>query len=379
MAAQSSDSEPAPEPGPTPGRATPDKVKPGKAAPREPAPGKPAPGKATPREAAPDEAPHGYHWDRIPGHALWSGSLWSGHNAELAKVAAIDLAVLAGHLLLYPTGILPERIPTPPRPAEEEQDGPSGPDGGPDNRSSGSTGRPAGVSGSRRGSGAAPDARRTAPALLPTEGRAHPPVLLLHGFVDNRSAFALLRRSLLRHGWTRVQALNYSPLTGDIRTAAAMLGPHIERVCAESGHSRVDIVGHSLGGLVARYYVQCLGGDARVRTLVTMGTPHSGTRAVPALAPHPLARQMRPGSSVLEELAEPAPGCRTRFVAFWSDLDEFMIPAESARLEHADLSTANIKVRGIGHLALPLHTSVAAEIRQALSGPGPLRDAIDAA
>jgi pimeloyl-ACP methyl ester carboxylesterase len=197
--------------------------------------------------------------------------------------------------------------------------------------------------------------------------------------VDNRSAFTLLRRSLRRHGWTRIEALNYSPLTGDIRNAAAMLGPHIERVCAQTGHSQVDIVAHSLGGLVARYYVQRLGGDARVRTLVTMGTPHAGTRAVPALAPHPLARQMRPGSEVLAELAEPARGCRTRFVAFWSDLDQLMIPVESARLEHPDLWVRNVKVSGIGHLSLPVHGSVAAEVRQALAGPGRLPDSVDAA
>jgi pimeloyl-ACP methyl ester carboxylesterase len=276
------------------------------------------------------------------------GNRWS-HGADLARVTAIDLAVLAGHLLLYPAGFLPERTAGPPH-----------------------------APGPQKHRGSAAD-DTTAPPVLPTEGRAHPPVVLLHGFVDNRSAFALLRRSLLRHGWPRVQALNYSPLTGDIRSAAEQLGPHIEQVCAESGHAQVDIVGHSLGGLVARYYVQCLGGDARVRTLITLGTPHSGTRAVPPLAPHPLARQMRPGSSVLEELAGPAKGCRTRFVAFWSDLDQLMIPVESARLEHPDLLARNIRVRGIGHLALPVTGSVATEIRQALSESGPLPRAIDAA
>jgi pimeloyl-ACP methyl ester carboxylesterase len=292
------------------------------------------------------------------------GSRWS-HGADLARVTAIDLAVLAGHLLLYPTGILPERTAAlhPPGPHQ----GPADP------KPTDPPGAPATPIASAAQSGAAP------PTVLPAEDHAHPPVLLVHGFVDNRSAFALLRRSLLRNGWTRVQALNYSPLTGDIRTAAEQLGPHIERVCAESGHSRVDIVAHSLGGLVARYYVQCLGGDARVRTLVTLATPHSGTRAVPALAPHPLARQMRPGSAVLTELAGPAKGCGTRFVAFWSDLDELMIPAEAARLEHPDLSARNVKVSGIGHLAMPVHASVAAEVRQALSADGPLPHAIDAA
>ncbi|WP_078901500.1 esterase/lipase family protein [Actinacidiphila yeochonensis] len=298
-------------------------------------------------EPEPEPAPGGSRWEQL---THLPAALWSNHGAELARVTAIDLAVLAGHLLLYPTGILPERADGPPPDPPRTGEGPEGD-------------RPAAVT----------------PAFPPAGERAHPPVLLLHGFVDNRSAFALLRRSLRRHGWDRVQALNYSPLTGDIRNAAAMLGPHIEQVCAQSGHPRVDIVGHSLGGLVARYYVQRLGGDARVRTLVTMGTPHAGTRAVPALAPHPLARQMRPGSEVLRELAGPAQGCRTRFVAFWSDLDQLMIPVESARLDHPDLLVQNVKVSGIGHLSLPVHGSVAAEVRRALSGAGSLREAIDAA
>jgi hypothetical protein len=260
--------------------------------------------------------------------------LW--HGVGLARATAVDLAVLARHMMLYPTGMLPERDPTgtlPPRP-------------------------------------------------LPGGGRSrakHPPVLLLHGFVDNRSAFTVLRRDLQEHGWPQVQALNYSPLTCDIRTAAALLGRHVAEVCAQSGRRRVDIVGHSLGGLIARYYVQRLGGDARIRTLVTLGTPHTGTRAVPALAPHPIIRQMRPGSEVLRELSAPSPGCRTRCVAFWSDVDELMIPVESARLDHPDLPTRNVQVSGVGHLALPVHGTVLAEIRRALSGAGPLRSAIEAA
>jgi pimeloyl-ACP methyl ester carboxylesterase len=295
------------------------------------------------------------------------GSGFLGHGAGLVRATAIDLAVLAGHVLLYPTGILPERSH---RVHEREAGAPPG--GAPGDGDGRAGGHPDGG----RGPAPAPRGAHTADPPPGRQGkrrqrasrRERPPVLLLHGFVDNRSAFALLRRSLQRNGWTQVQAVNYSPLTFDMRTAAAMLGTHVERICEESGERRVDIVAHSLGGLIARYYVQCLGGDARVRTLVTLGTPHSGTRAVPALIPHPLARQMRPGSAVLEELAAPARGCRTRFVAFWSDLDQLMIPVGSARLEHPDLTAKNIKVTGIGHLALPVHGAVAAEIRRELAG-----------
>lgn len=269
----------------------------------------------------------------------------------------MELAVLAGHLLLYPTGISQER--PAPGPAPHPAAGPLGehPDEHP-----------------------APEARQPAPgtpSLLPTEGRAHPPVLLLHGFIDNRSVFLLLRRSLHRHGWRHVEALNYSPLTCDLRKAAELLNRHVEEVCARTGHRRVDIVGHSLGGLIARYYVQRLGGDARVRVVVTLGTPHSGTRIAPLMSAHPIVRQMRPGSEVIAELSRPAPNCRTQFVAFWSEEDQVMVPATTARIDHPDLLAYNVHVAGVGHLALPVNGTVAAGIRDALTSAETAEGAAD--
>lgn len=255
----------------------------------------------------------------------------AGLSVDLLKATTLELAILAGHLLLYPSGIGAERAPAPePQPPE----------------------------------GA---------ARLPS--RPAPPVVLLHGFIDNRSVFVLLRRSLVQHGRRQVTSLNYSPLTCDIRTAAESFGRHIEEICERTGSARVDVVGHSLGGLIARYYAQRLGGDRRVRTLVTLGTPHAGTGAVPLANAHPIVRQMRPGSGLLAELARPAPGCRTRFVAFWSDLDQVMDPPETARVDHPDLSAENVRVTGIGHLALPVHPAVAGGIRRVLDEtPGDASD-----
>ena len=187
------------------------------------------------------------------------------------------------------------------------------------------------------------------------------PILLVHGLVDNRSIFTLLRRGLRRRGFGRVVTINYPVLTSDIRVAARALGEQVEALCAETGFERVHVVGHSMGGLIARYYVQRLGGDARVHTLVSLGSPHAGTRAA-QLPPLRICRQLRPTSDVIAELAEPAPGLRTRFVAFWTDLDQLVVPKRSARLEHRDLTVRNVFVRGVGHMSLPIHGRVVHEI-----------------
>jgi hypothetical protein len=195
------------------------------------------------------------------------------------------------------------------------------------------------------------------------------PIILLHGVIDNHTVFTLLRRSLMRRGFGRTISLNYSPLTVDIRRVARRLGRLVESVCRETGYERVHIVGHSMGGLISRYYVQRLGGDARIHTLVTLGTPHEGT-APARFVPHNVARQMRPDSPIVAELREPAPGCRTRMVAVWSDLDQMIIPKRNARIVHPDLNARNVFVRGVGHMSLPVDGRVVHEISTTLAHVG---------
>jgi triacylglycerol lipase len=192
------------------------------------------------------------------------------------------------------------------------------------------------------------------------------PIVLVHGIADNRSIFTLLRRALRRRGFRHVHTFGYGVFASDLRAVAEELGAYVEQLCDELGGQQVHLVGHSLGGLVARYYVQRLGGDSRVHTLVTLGTPHGGT--FPArLVPHPLVRQLRPGSDLISELAEPAPGCRTRFLSFWSDLDPVVVPRASARLEHPDLDSRNVLVHGVGHASLLVDGRVVHELVSTLA------------
>lgn len=207
------------------------------------------------------------------------------------------------------------------------------------------------------------------------------PILLVHGIGDNRSVFAVLGRALRKRGFGLVYGLNYSVLTainGDVRTAARELGREVERICEATGSEQVHVVGHSLGGLVARYYAQRLGGDERIHTLVTLGTPHRGTLAA-YLIPTPVFRQLRPESDVMTELAEPAPGCRTRFVAIWSEMDQLIMPQQHAQLDHPDLLTTNHRFGDVGHLSLSMdpravHT-IASTLAQLDGAPAVARSA----
>jgi triacylglycerol lipase len=192
------------------------------------------------------------------------------------------------------------------------------------------------------------------------------PILLVHGIMDNRSVFTVFRRALQRRGFGAVHAVNYSLFTGDLRAAAHQLRTHVERLRAETGADRVHIVGHSLGGVIARYYVQRLGGAAAVDTLVTLGSPHGGTLTA-YLLPTPLGRQLRPGSPTLAQLQRRAPGCSTRFLVVWSRMDEMIVPQRNARLEHPDLHVEQLALSDVGHLSLPIDGRVVRWVAESLA------------
>jgi pimeloyl-ACP methyl ester carboxylesterase len=101
----------------------------------------------------------------------------------------------------------------------------------------------------------------------------HPvPVVFIHGLLGDSTNFATLRRHLARHGIRRFMSFAYRPRI-DYQRLATALGERVAAVCGDTGAAQVDIVGHSLGGLVARYFAET-GGGARVRRLVTLGTPY---------------------------------------------------------------------------------------------------------
>jgi len=118
--------------------------------------------------------------------------------------------------------------------------------------------------------------------------RAHPrPVVLVHGtFADMADSWQALSPLLADNGYC-VFALNYGPsngsgavgvdATGPIPVSAEELGAFVQKVLSATGAKQVDMVGHSQGGMMPRYYLRFLGGASRVRTLVGLAPSNHGT------------------------------------------------------------------------------------------------------
>jgi triacylglycerol esterase/lipase EstA (alpha/beta hydrolase family) len=122
---------------------------------------------------------------------------------------------------------------------------------------------------------------------------AHPrPVVLVHGTIENMAYNWYTLSPLLRNAGYCVFALNYGQTaghlvglpgalpaggTGDIPTSASELAAFVDRVLAATGVAQVDIVGHSQGGMMPRYYLRFLGGGAKVHALVALSPSNHGT------------------------------------------------------------------------------------------------------
>ncbi len=139
------------------------------------------------------------------------------------------------------------------------------------------------------------------PASVPVAVRAGDDVaVLVHGSLATAGAWRPLRRRLEARG-ASVVTFTYGPGSG-VREIAAEIATVLGRVPLGA---RVHLVGHSLGGLAVRWYVQELPHDPRVVRTISVAAPFDGARGA-WLFPGPAGRDMQRGSAALARLAETA-------------------------------------------------------------------------
>jgi triacylglycerol esterase/lipase EstA (alpha/beta hydrolase family) len=182
--------------------------------------------------------------------------------------------------------------------------------------------------------------------------RRHP-VILLHGFAMNRTNWVWFGRQLAKRGFGPLYGTSYLTLQ-PVQRSAKHLARFIEQVRAREQAERVDIVSHSLGGVVARYYIEKMGGSHTVGRLVTIGSPHRGT-AIAHYGPLiPSAIESRAGSPLLLSLGQIA-ASEVRYTSIWSHCDAIIEPPESSSI----VPVGEDRVfKDIGHLSLLLSRRV---------------------
>lgn len=201
-----------------------------------------------------------------------------------------------------------------------------------------------------------------------------PPVLLVHGYLANRGSLHLLEQRLAERGYL-VLTYRIGPLPlhlGGIRQAAGIIARKVEALVAQTPVRSVNVVGHSLGGLVGLYYVKCLGGRDRVSKLVLLGSPVGGTwSAVLGLVTAPLGRaslELLPSSPLLRELRETPMPKQVELVTISGERD-FFAPEEVTRLDgarHVSLPTTHA-----GLLVDPLVVDAIDELLRPPARPSP--------
>lgn len=216
---------------------------------------------------------------------------------------------------------------------------------------------------------------------------SHPEaVLLLHGFFQTRNVWEVME-DRLRYDGFGVFSFDLGGLFGALNTRrpadlAASIAEKLERICARTGLQRFHIVGHSKGGLIAREYVQRHGGAARVKSLITLGTPHHGTPTaaigVGLMGAGLLSRSpfdLLPDSAFVRRVRGDHFPAHIPLTSIYSRHD-VVCPWWSSVLvpRPGETSMQNIPVKGIGHTALTWDPGVYALVRQSLqraSDPSP--------
>jgi hypothetical protein len=182
------------------------------------------------------------------------------------------------------------------------------------------------------------------------------PIIVLHGYAMNRANFVPLGFRLARAGLGPIIGFEYWTL-GRTAAAARQLAWFVELVRARTGSPDVDIVGHSMGGVVARYFVCFGGGDGKVRNLVTLGSPHAGTDVSRIGVGHP-TRELLVGSNLVTRLAAAPPPQHTRVVTIFSRADALVPESRQPVIPGAE----RIVYDDLGHVALLGSRRVAREI-----------------
>ena len=195
-----------------------------------------------------------------------------------------------------------------------------------------------------------------------TSASHHDPILFVHGYTSNASAWDTMKSRFVADGWesNRLFAYTFSS-TQSNATVAQAVAQRVNEIRAATGAAKVDIIAHSMGSLSSRYYLKNLGGTAYVDEWVSLGGPNHGTTWAYGCFFFSPCNQMLPGSSFLNALnsGDETPGA-VRYGTWRSPCDELVVPSSSTSLSGA---VQNIQTSCMSHSSLRTDATVYGQVR----------------
>ncbi|MET9431384.1 triacylglycerol lipase [Streptomyces sp. NPDC003036] len=186
------------------------------------------------------------------------------------------------------------------------------------------------------------------------------PVLFVHGYNSSGSYWNTMADRFRADGWPSSHLRQWSyDWRQSNATTAQEVSAQVDRLLAETGASRVDVITHSMGGLSSRHYAKELGGSAKIDAWVSLGGPNHGTDAANSCY-DTSCTEMRIGSAFLTALnsGDETPD-GVRHATWWSPCDGFINPDSSVALSGA----ANTRTACLGHSALGTDPVVYGQVR----------------
>ena len=176
--------------------------------------------------------------------------------------------------------------------------------------------------------------------------RGETPILLLHGLFVNKASWFWFKSRLRRQGFSNVVTMNLSSWHNE-EVLTELVAKKVDEMRHKIGVNKVNIVGHSMGGMIARNYIQLRGGSDKVEKLVCLGTPHHGSKLA-VFTLDPLGKLLIPDSDFLQKINRAPVPEDISITNIYSDKDNMVLPNSSSRVPWGK----DIPLKNMGHTAL---------------------------
>jgi len=150
------------------------------------------------------------------------------------------------------------------------------------------------------------------------------PILLLHGLFINQSCWFWFKWQLKRRGFTNIATMNISSWHSE-EALTELLAQRVDELRHQLGVNQVHLIGHSMGGIIARNYVQLRGGNEKVDQLICLGVPHYGSKLA-MFSFDRLGKILIPGSDFLTRLNNAPIPEGVRLTNIYTRKDNMVLP-----------------------------------------------------